>query len=182
MKSTTQPPRTTLLTGPRGVGKTTCVLKLATALKDLGISVFGVATPKIFDGDKVVGLAVQDLATGERIPLALIDDEPGIRQGPWRFLHEGISFANNACDPMEHEGFAVIDEIGPLELRGEGFVASFEALQKGQYSNALVVVRPELADQAARKMKGEVSIIHWETNCLDTLIAEISQAGKITRL
>jgi nucleoside-triphosphatase THEP1 len=167
-----------LLTGPRGIGKTTGVLKLATALKDLGISVFGVATPKIFDGDKVVGLAVQDLATGEQIQLAHIDDEPGIRQGPWRFLPEGICFANKACDPMKHEGLAVIDEIGPLELRGEGFVAGFEALQKGQYESALVVVRPELADQMSRIVKGEVSVIAWEPHCLDILIAEISRAHK----
>ena len=139
---------------------------------------FGVATPKIFDGDKIIGLAVQDLATGEQIPLAHIDDESGIRQGPWRFLPKGICFANKACDPMNHEGLAVIDEIGPLELRGEGFVTGFEALQKGQYSNALVVVRPELADQAARIMKGEVSIFPWEPHCLDILVAEISRAHK----
>ena len=178
MKSIDRSPRVTLLTGPRGAGKTSCVLKLTAALVRLGIDVFGVATPKIFSGEDMIGLAVRDLFSSKQIQLARYDDEPGLRQGPWRFSPEGIRFANNACDPFRRSGMAVIDEIGPLELRGQGFSTAFNALKAGDYPRALVVVRPDLTDEVARFIKGDVALIQWEPRCRELLMKHIERFMK----
>ena len=43
----------------------------------------------------------------------------------------------------------VIDELGPLEfLRGEGWMAGFEAVNSGEYRVALLVIRPSLLKEA----------------------------------
>jgi len=45
----------------------------------------------------------------------------------------------------------MIDELGPLEFqRGEGWVNGFDVIENGEYSTALIVVRPSLIDEAAR--------------------------------
>ena len=49
----------------------------------------------------------------------------------------------------------MIDELGPLEFRGEGgFLAGFQAIAAQQYRLALVVVRPELIDIARERWPG----------------------------
>ncbi len=178
MKSTARQPRVTIFSGPRGVGKTSCVLRVAVSLAESGISVFGVATPKMFSDDEVIGLAVTDLSTGKQIQLARIDDQPGLRHGPWRFSHEGIRFANNACDPKYHKGICIVDEIGPLELRNEGFLTPVKALKAGEYAQALIVVRPELADEIAHFIRGDVALIQWEPDCYSLLMKHIERFMK----
>jgi len=162
VKSTEKPPKVTLLTGPRGVGKTTWILELSKRLQARGTPFFGVATPKIVKDGKVVGIDVRDLATGEEVALAFLDDVPGVRVGPWRFFPEGTRFANAACDADSHEGVALLDEIGPLELRGEGFLTAFESLKKGRYSRAVVVARPELVDELSALFAGSIQVLRWE--------------------
>ena len=151
-------PKIMLLTGPREVGKTTWILELCEHLRSKGRAVFGVATPKIFADGNAIGIAARDLATGRQVPLAYIDEEPGIRIGPWRFSPEGIEFGNRACAPRPGKGPAVIDEIGPLELQGKGFSTALDGLKQGRYPQAIVVVRPKLADQVAAMIFGRVAI------------------------
>ena len=46
----------------------------------------------------------------------------------------------------------LIDELGPLEFRGEGgFIAGFAAIDARHYRLAVVVVRPELLDAARQR-------------------------------
>lgn len=163
MKSTFEPPKIVILTGPRGDGKTTWILGLWEYLRQNGEAVFGVATPKIFTGPRMMGIAVRDLATGQERPLALRDSAPGKRYGPWRFLPKGIEMANEATDPKDHAGLAIIDEIGPLELQGDGFVTAFNALCEGRYKRAVVVIRGDLLKKIGLQIKGKIKVIKLDT-------------------
>ncbi len=157
MRANESKPSITILTGPRGAGKTTLVLRLTQRLGDENVPHFGVVTPKELNDGQVVGINVADLSTGEQVPFAARD--PGVCNGPWRFLPEGIAFADRACNPQTHDGLAVIDEIGPLEFKGQGFVGAFNALVEGRYPRALVVVRPALIDAARKSFQGLISEI-----------------------
>lgn len=168
-------PNILILTGERGVGKTTRVLSLCRSWSNRDFPHFGVASPKIMDDGLVVGISAVDLASGETKTLALRDDEPGRRIGPWRFLDEGIAFANDCCRPREQDGVAVIDEIGPLELRGQGLTMAWGALQTGRYPHALIVVRTELVETVKEKVAGDVRIISWSEGIEKTTPEEMDR-------
>ena len=157
MASTVKQPRITLLSGPRGSGKTTRIQRLIVVLKNQGSLVYGVACPKVVKGGRVTGIFVVDAESGEKRTLAIVDDQPGIRLGPWRFLGDGIAFGNKALHPRP--GLCVFDEVGPLELSGGGFSDGWEALCSGWYEKAIVVVRPELVEKVRDKISGRVRIV-----------------------
>lgn len=160
MKSKTETPKIVLLHGERGAGKTTCIIELSRYWRIQHRPFFGIAEPKVFESGSEVGISALDLVTGRSMTLAVRDDEPGLRSGRWRFLEDGLTFADGCCRPDEKtEGIAVIDEIGPMELRGQGLKAAWDALHTGRYLRALVIVRSSLADKVGDAIAGEVRVL-----------------------
>lgn len=144
MKSTFYTPKIAVLAGEKGIGKTTWILTLAEQLEKEGKKRYGIATPKEITNRDVMGILAVDLISGQTERLASKDQLPGNRMGQWRFLQDGIDFCENACDPENHDGIAIIDEIGPMETEGRGLVKTTENLLNGKYLRALVVVRNQL--------------------------------------
>ncbi len=64
----------TLLTGPRGCGKTTECLALFEQARAGGLDVAGLISPAVFEGEQKVGIAVLNLRTGHSRPLAWVND------------------------------------------------------------------------------------------------------------
>jgi nucleoside-triphosphatase THEP1 len=89
----------------------------------------GFLSKKIFVDKDFVGYEIVRLSSGEKMPLAYKSDHvPGdwdemYRFGPFCFLKEAFAFARQIIDEIIEKGIepVFIDEIGPLELRGEGF-------------------------------------------------------------
>lgn len=158
-KSTGKKQTVTILTAPKGAGKTTYLLDYSAMQKSRGEKIFGLCTPKAIKNGQVIGIDAVDVSTGQKTPFALRDDLPGIRIGPWRFLSEGIAFGQAACAHQGHRGICIIDEIGPLELSGQGLTGPLEALKHGQYESAIVVVRPELVEIIRPMIAGQVRVV-----------------------
>jgi len=146
-----------LLTGERGVGKTHLCQRVVREVLEQGYSCAGVLSPPVIvDGDKV-GISLVDAASGAKRALATADRAPGkVRWGKYRFvpstLEWGVSLLSRAtpCDLL------VVDELGPLELElGQGLVEALHVLSEGDYSLALVVVRPELVEFVDHRLEGQ---------------------------
>jgi nucleoside-triphosphatase THEP1 len=159
LASTENRPRIALLTGGRGAGKTTWMIGFAEFLSNQNKPHFGVVSPKIVQNDENAGIAVRDLLTGEETTLAKRDDASGTRLGPWLFLPEGIALANRALSPEGRKGICLFDELGPLELRGEGFSVGYESLVNGAYGRTVVVIRPELVEKIAETIPGKTFVV-----------------------
>ncbi len=131
-----------LLTGSRGVGKTTVCLRAVALARQAGFSCAGLLTLREDKERRVV----VDVRSGQRRPLTTTGPT-GVRVG--RFLFDPATLAWGAeilarsppCDLL------VVDELGPLELRGEGWATGMETLRKGSFRLGLVVVRPELVEE-----------------------------------
>jgi nucleoside-triphosphatase THEP1 len=134
-----------ILTGDIQSGKTTSLLKWSENRND----VHGILTPVI--NSKRIFLEVE---TKEQFPMeALEDEKETISVG--RFIFSQRSFANAKniiSNSIQKNGWLVIDEIGLLELKGEGFHdVLIRALQENSSQKILLVVRDSILEMAKKK-------------------------------
>ncbi|MCK4369341.1 MAG: hypothetical protein KAV68_06785 [Dehalococcoidales bacterium] len=148
-----------IVTGRVGIGKTTICEKVVEIARTLGYSCGGILTPKVPDK----GIIVVDVQTGERKVLASIKK---IYQGPhtgrYFFNPEGISFGIKAIDRGISSDILFVDEVGHLELKGEGFTKILELIRAGKVRNSVLVIRKELLSAFSAQLGSNWLII--ETN------------------
>lgn len=140
-----------LLTGPRGVGKTSFCRHFAELARAAGWDVAGLLSPAIFEAGVKTGILAEDLRTGEIRPLASAALHPpfDLPLGNWFFDRAALEWGNRVLETCLPCGMFIVDELGPLELlRGEGWVSALTALRQLEYRLGLVVVRPELQEIA----------------------------------
>lgn len=150
-------PAVVLLTGERGEGKTTLCAELAETARRRGYVVAGILSPGWWSDGRRAGYRVQDLLSGESRPLALRSAADGpIRQGEFVFDAAGLSFGRAALARGVAAGadLLIVDEVGPLELRGEGWAPELDRLHAHPTSATLWVVRPELVEKVRQRWPG----------------------------
>ncbi|WP_297067814.1 NTPase [Thermococcus sp.] len=116
-----------LVTGPAGVGKTTLVERIAKEADRWGYIVGGMITREVRRNGRRVGFKITALDTGEEGTLASIRGTshlPGVPFGKY-IVH--VDEIERVGVPAIRRGLAeadliVIDEIGPMEYRSDGFV------------------------------------------------------------
>jgi len=167
-----QRPALLLLTGARGVGKSTVCRRTVELAQEQGLVCGGIitlrggeemSTPVVMLTDDI--RYVLDVRTGERRLLTLPPTSPTgastpfspvpVLQGRFRFDAHTLAWGRNvlleaASTPLN---LLVVDELGPLEIeRGRGWAAVIETLPHTQARMALVVVRPELVDRLMARL------------------------------
>lgn len=157
-------PRRYLLTAPSGAGKTTFCAELARQARSRGLDVAGILCPPVFENGLKTGILAQDLRTGETRPLAVLAAQSPIPNdqlplGQWLFSTESLAWGNAVLQTALPCDLLIIDELGPLEFfRGQGWQAARHILPRDEYRAAVVIVRPDLA-QNALDMVGEAEIL-----------------------
>jgi nucleoside-triphosphatase THEP1 len=140
--------RRIILTGPREVGKTTRLNRLAARARQVGWELAGLITHPVLMGGERRELVLEDLRTQERRLLAVRNDggdNAGYSTKMWRFDSEALCWGDSVLAQATPCQLLIIDELGKLELtRNLGFTTAFAALETQAYQLAVVVVRPEL--------------------------------------
>ena len=146
-----------LLAGERKSGKTTCCTACAGMLRELGVRPGGVVCPKLLDRrGEVIGIEV----------LNLLDDPPsremlartevvmdGPSTGKYHFSQKGLRFGREALEAGVRLGKVVFaDELGPLEMRGEGFSNLLDLARAPSTPPMVIVVRRDLVPAVRRKL------------------------------
>ncbi len=144
--------RLVLLTGERGVGKSTVCARLAGLWRECGGAPAGLLTRT--DGPRRF---LVDIATGEGRLLAAEGEElAGPRWGRYSFSQEALDWGNEALRRAAQgpADLLLLDEAGPLELVvGEGLRPGLFFLLQGK-GPGLVVVRPALVEQVRGRAAG----------------------------
>jgi len=142
-----------LLSGDFQTGKTNLCLDIYQLAQEARVRVGGVISPAVFEGEKKTAIDVIDLKSGTRKRLAELrtSHQTDLETQRWSFDSEVVDWGNKMLEEAVPCDLLMIDELGPLEFqRGEGWVNGFDVIENGEYSTALIVVRPSLIDEAAR--------------------------------
>jgi nucleoside-triphosphatase THEP1 len=151
------PTNIAILTGERGVGKTTAGHEVVALARPQGYACGGIVTLAQSDGER----DVLDVASGETRRLTLPHDaKPAIVQGRFRFDPETVGWGNAVLTHATPCQLLVLDELGPLELeQGGGWTKAFEVLHREDFALALVVVRPELVVKAQLRLPSSATTV-----------------------
>ncbi|HTI31714.1 MAG TPA: nucleoside-triphosphatase [Sphingomonas sp.] len=148
--------RVILLTGPTHSGKTGA---LSATVRQPGVA--GLLAP-----DLHYGRILEDLKSGEFERFQIHDDsEPSVEIGPYHFRAAAFDWANGKLKTAvrSRAKIIVVDEVGPLEMRGEGLRSGLDAVLARDHGTAVLVVREKLVAQVEALVGGEAEVATVET-------------------
>ena len=140
-----------LVVGEPRSGKTSWCRRYIDCRRKSGSSVGGILSPAIEKQGQRVGSNALDLLTDQEIPFYRLSCcgcfKGGEKVGDYTISRDGILFACGAIKRAVESkcDLVVIDEVGPLELRGNGLMPAVE-LALASAVNVLIVVRSSLRE------------------------------------
>jgi nucleoside-triphosphatase THEP1 len=165
-----------VLTGDRGIGKSTCCLRIKELALQRSFRLGGIITCKSPDRD----IIVEDLQTGRTDILASTENRfDGPHYGKYHFNPCGIEFGTKSIKRGASADILFVDELGYLELRKEGFYAVLELLSSACARAVVIVVRKELLSEILPLLKAEPVIFEatiknrselpgWILSCIES--------------
>jgi nucleoside-triphosphatase THEP1 len=159
-----------VITGAIGIGKTTVCEKVIKIVQSSGYSCGGVLTYKAEHGS----LIALDIQTGEGAILASADNTFGGPRTPrYSFNPEAMKFGIRAINKALDSDVLIIDELGHLELDGEGFAKSLELVKTGKVRNAILVIRKRLLPDFLARLGNNLVIFETTISTRDQLPRKI---------
>ena len=162
-----------ILSGDRGIGKTTKLEEVVRLLRSDGIEPRGFLSPVVRDHDDRLGYDLQVLGEGTRIPLARMGSTEGAsggttRTGPFTFFADAVHAGRAELDRARAHPTAlvIIDEVGPLELQGLGWAPALLPLIIARAHPLVLVVRPSLVTEVCARWNLQPVEI-WDASVLD---------------
>jgi len=140
-----------VLTGPVHGGKTTFLERSLARWASRGIAPGGFLSVAATGASGAAGYDLLELKTGSRYPYLRREGEPGAeRSGPFFFVPSTLERAQSVIREADPRELLIVDEVGPLELRGGGLWPVLpEALSRPGMKCLLVVREEILADVVA---------------------------------
>jgi nucleoside-triphosphatase len=121
-------PHNCLVTGPPRSGKTTAVERTMDRLADRGYRAGGILSPeRRADGERV-GFAIRDVLTGDERVMAHVDCDSGPAVGKYRVDVDAVDQLSGPAfrRAAAEADYVVVDEIAPMELFSDVFVAGVQ--------------------------------------------------------
>jgi nucleoside-triphosphatase len=176
-------PAVTILTGPRQSVKTTLLLALLHNLRSKQLKVAGIIAEGLWQNEIRSGFNLIDLSDGVATPLCRRSTDGGPRQAtPFVFCREGIAAGEKALsiERCIDADLVLVDEVGPLEIRGEGWAPRLAPLLELSKPVHLWVVRDTCLETVRDRWRLEhVEIVDVkETSALSRLKTFCLEHGK----
>lgn len=131
--------------GVSGSGKTTAIQKMVK--ESYCRKIAGFITIGDYKNGQRHSFWIRDVVTNRSILLAQRNLPARITQGAFGFTPEGLQFGNSCLRDVEQVEVLFIDEVGPLELRGEGWYPSLQKIMTTEIAKIVFTSRPTTVTQ-----------------------------------
>lgn len=149
-------PSLVLVVGPRNSGKTAYARILVERARAAGRRVAGFLSEAEWEGDVKARFFLRDLARPDadaaadapsRTLLASVQPGPGLvlRAGPYHLSSTALEMACEALRQALDADLICIDELGPLEMQGDGYAPALRFLLSNYRGILLLTTRPSVA-------------------------------------
>jgi nucleoside-triphosphatase THEP1 len=151
------PTKVVVVTGPTNCGKTSVVEAIVSKLIGQGCGVSGFIQPGLWQNKEKIGFRVRDVRTGEEIDLARrVEAREGQHGTGFVFETDGFDLAARALARRQVDDVLIVDELGPLELRGRGHMPAVRrAIGDGSLRAVMLVVRRHLVPSLLLSLEAE---------------------------
>ena len=163
-----------VVTGKVHAGKTTFVSNLVERLRENKVSIAGILSKGAFSKGERSEFTLIDLETGLHLPLASIEPKQGwTRFRKFYFDPQALRMGEKIVEAAlgKDPDLIVIDEVGPMELQGQGWSDILELLDGEYGTNQLWVVRDRVLQEVLER---------WNIPEENVYMAEESQAEKLS--
>lgn len=147
-------PKTIIITGEKGSGKSTYVNRLVEIVKEKGGKVSGVSSIYFFNNGNHEGYDLHLLGSEKRIALARkTEAESNPLKMHYEFDQDALMQGNQELieSADTQVDLIVIDEAGILEMNDQGWAPALKVLSSDRNHSIIWVVRPWLIDDFCRK-------------------------------
>lgn len=131
-----------ILTGEIQSGKTTALQQWVQ-----GKNAVGILSP-VVEGERFLYNIQQDSHIAFQSPVSTVET---ISIGRFHFYQKAFDQANEILQQKTDAAWLIVDEIGPLELRDQGFAPALKILLADLTINILIVVRSSLVGEVKEK-------------------------------
>jgi nucleoside-triphosphatase THEP1 len=157
-----------IITGSVNEGKTTFLLKVVEVFRENKIRTAGLYSRKIWKNNGIIGYNIVNIQSGEED--AFLRQERKKEQdkiGRFSVMPKGYQKGLEILKPENNTGadIIIIDEVGHLELSGEGWARSIESLLHNSQNHLLLVVRNSFVNQVLEKWRFENYLIFNISEC-----------------
>jgi len=167
-----------IITGEVQEGKTTFLLELITLLKAKGVRMNGFLARGVHDESGRIGYDLEDVSSGESCKYIRNSyNKDWYRHGKYYFSPDGLEFGAEILNEIHYDetNLLVIDEVGPVELKGRGWADEIDRLVNTSNVMQLWVVRKSILKKVIRQWNiGEVMLVDVKTDELEKSALEIS--------
>ncbi|MDH7513377.1 MAG: nucleoside-triphosphatase [Clostridiales bacterium] len=155
-----------VLTGPVHSGKTSLLKNLVKELKRRGVRADGFLSLVALKKGETARYDLFDLKTEKAIPfLRKTGKKTWSKIGPYFIIPRALNRAKQKILGCDRKNFLIVDEVGPLEIRGEGLWPALSlALKKPSLGLLLVARHSVLPDVLALIGPNRVSIVDINQN------------------
>ncbi|MBW6489996.1 MAG: nucleoside-triphosphatase [Lentimicrobium sp.] len=140
-----------IITGEQGSGKSEMNQAICTGLKSTGKNVSGIYARGIWENGERSGFVIESILTGESMVLCENKFHPGWKQFRKYWFNPDAFITGNLWLTKAIECNAeviMVDEIGPLELKGEGWAENLPGIFAQSFKRIVIVsIRPSLTKE-----------------------------------
>ncbi len=168
--------RTYIITGPLQSGKTTFI-KEASERFSRTLKVKGFYSPKHYVEGVFAGYNLVNIESRAEIPFIRLRSEPGwIKFRRFNFNPQAFAAGEAIIEAAGGADILIIDEMGPLEISGGGFMGAVSQAFERYESSMVIVCRDYIVDDLIRLMERFKRKAHsLEQSRWDELFAMVSE-------
>ena len=146
-------PRIIVVTAPRHTGKSSLIARYVEWCREHDIRMAGILAEGLWENNQRSGFNLVDLSTGIRVPLAVRSAPHGRARIRFDFYPDGVEAARTALDAAHcaASDLIVVDEVGKLEVIGEGWAPFLPPLLALPGKTNIWAVRTSLVETVARR-------------------------------